>query len=494
MTLPRGARSLTVKLSAVLFLVVTIAIVIVYLAVVPRLETRLVNAKIDELERAAPAVAGQISQQEQGFGDYTGLADVLAATLNARVVIFEPVGQGELLDVGDSNPRPKNITADPVARAAAAGDRFASGRVERDDSQYAEVAFAAGNGGHKVVLLAAPLHDALSNSRLVRRSLIIAGLIALLVSILAGSLAAWTMTRRLRGLEAAAERLSSGDFVSPIEVTGEDEVGQLARTLDRMRLRLAQLDDVRREFIANASHELRTPLFSLGGFLELLADEDVDETTRREFLQEMRGQVDRLTKLATDLLDLSRLDAGQLSVESLVLDLTAIARTLVEEFRPVAELHAHELRLEVDGAAPAVGDEQRVLQIGRILVENAVRHTPDRTGVAVGATVLDGQARLVVRDDGPGIDPADQERLFERFHRGSSRHASGSGLGLAIASELAQRMGGSIVVESQAGKTVFMLELPAAESNDDEVNSTGKRRAPAPGSAGETRATAPVRQ
>src|SRR5439155_4562305 len=114
--------------------------------------------------------------------------------------------------------------------------------------------------------------------------------------------------RRLRRLEVAAERIAAGRFDEPIHDTGVDEVGQLARAFDRMRERLATLDRARSEFIANASHELRTPLFSLGGFLELLTDEDLDEATRGEFLDTMREQVDRLTKLATDLLDLSRLD------------------------------------------------------------------------------------------------------------------------------------------------------------------------------------------
>src|SRR5207244_2143204 len=104
-------------------------------------------------------------------------------------------------------------------------------------------------------------------------------------------------------LETAAERIATGRFDEPIVDRGADEVGQVARAFDRMRQQLAQLEHARREFIANASHELRTPLFSLGGFLELLTDEELDEETRREFLTTMRDQVERLAKLATELLD-----------------------------------------------------------------------------------------------------------------------------------------------------------------------------------------------
>src|SRR5438876_7752693 len=174
-----------------------------------------------------------------------------------------------------------------------------------------------------------------------------------------------------------------------------------------MRQRLAGLERARREFIANASHELRTPLFSLGGFLELMENEELDPATQREFLESMREQIDRLTKLATELLDLSRLDAGRMHVEAEALDLETLARRLAHEFRPVAQGSGHTLEV-VDGSAPtAVGDEERALQIGRILVENALVHTPAGTSVRLRTERRDGRALLAIDDDGPGIPPED---------------------------------------------------------------------------------------
>jgi signal transduction histidine kinase len=229
-----------------------------------------------------------------------------------------------------------------------------------------------------------------------------------------------------------------------------------------MRLRLAHLDRARREFIANASHELRTPLFSLGGFLELMADEDVDPAVRKDFVDEMNAQVERLTRLATDLLDLTRLDAGQLSVEQAEVDVAESARTVCEEFSARAEASEHALSADVNGPVLALADEQRVLQVARILVENATRHTPSGTSIVVSAGDRDGSVRLSVSDDGPGVPEGDQEHLFERFYRAGGGQASGSGLGLAIASELASRMGGLIELSSQPGETVFTLLLPRA--------------------------------
>src|SRR5437016_2112780 len=137
----------------------------------------------------------------------------------------------------------------------------------------------------------------------------------------------------------------------PVADRSADELGELSRAFDRMRIRLAGLDHARREFVANASHELRTPLFSLGGFLELMEDEELDEATRREFLDTMAGQVRRLTKLADDLLDLSRLDAGRLQVETQPVDLGELAGAAVQEFAGVALASEHPLEYAANGGA-----------------------------------------------------------------------------------------------------------------------------------------------
>ena len=451
---------LSVKLGLVLFVIVAGALGIVYLAVVPRLESRLVDAKIAELEAAAPSVAGQV-ERANPF-DYPNVATFFQSSLNARVVIFDRLRAGALIVLADSSGvRPGSVARDPIALESERTGRHASGRVTRADRELAEVAIPVTVGtAVRIVLLSASLHDALANVRLVQRSLLIAGLAALAVALVAGALAAWRFSRRIRSLEQAAERIAAGDFGVAVSDPGADEVGQLARAFDAMRERLAQLDHARREFIANASHELRTPLFSLGGFLELLADEAMDEGVRREFVQEMRAQVERLTKLATDLLDLSQLDAGQLALQSTEVDLAAAARTLAEEFRLVAAATDHDLRVSVADRVAAIGDEQRILQVGRALVENALRHTPSGTAVEISAAEHDGRAALTVRDEGPGIALEAREHLFERFYRGDGERASGSGLGLAISFELARRMDGEIDVRSEPGETVFTLVLP----------------------------------
>jgi len=345
-----------------------------------------------------------------------------------------------------------------VALEAFEEDR-ASGRVTTDGER--DVAEAAVKiNPNTVVAVSASLADVLSNVGLVRRSLLAAGALAIFGATVLGYFAAWGLTRRLRSLESAAERIADGDFEQPVVDTGVDEVAQLAAALDSMRERLAHLDHARREFIQNASHELRTPLFALGGFLELLDDEDLDDETRQEFVMETRAQVERLTKLATDLLDLTRLDAGQLSVQAAEIDLSVVARTACDEFRAVADAGGYDVSVRAVDPVMALGDEQRVLQIVRILVENAFRHTLVGTRIEIGVETADSRAVLTVHDDGPGIPAEALEHLFQRFYRAEGGQTSGSGLGLAIAGELARRMDSALTVESRPGWTTFTLELP----------------------------------
>ena len=168
--------------------------------------------------------------------------------------------------------------------------------------------------GHRllgsVAVYSAPLEDVQANVELVRTRILIAGLLALAAAVLAGFLVAQSLGRRVGRLEQVARRVSTGDFSARFPIDRDDELGRLAAALDAMQRQLAELDTARRRFIATASHELRTPIFSLGGFLELLEDEDLDEETRTRFMDQLHQQVDRLGKLTTDLLDLSRLDAG----------------------------------------------------------------------------------------------------------------------------------------------------------------------------------------
>jgi signal transduction histidine kinase len=452
-------RSVGARLSLALLVVVVAALAIVYAMLVPRLEQSLIDSKLAQLVSSGQGLADRVPGDPSGWGIFV---QDNAASVNARVALVQPLPD-VVLPKADSARRESDLVQDTLAiRAWETGD-VQRARVGEGDRSYAEAAVPVIPGETGLVLvLRAPLQDTLDNVHLVQRRLLVAGLLALVFSLLAGYGLAYLFARRLRKLERAADRIAGGQFDEPVEDRGRDEVGQLAAAFDRMRLRLSGLERARREFIANASHELRTPIFSLGGFLELLADEDLDEETRREFLGTAREQVARLTKLATDLLDLSRIDAGRVQIERRELDFGALVRSLCEEFTGVARSGRHELETDIEGTPRGVGDEQRTLQIGRILVENALVHTPQGTRVRLRATQNNGRAELTIEDEGPGIPAGQEQQVFERFYRVDGGVAQGSGLGLAIAKELAELMGGSIEVESRPGATSFRLALPSA--------------------------------
>jgi len=466
-------RSVGARLALALALVVAGALAVVWVALVPSLDRRLVAGRLVELGASARAIVRDAPPVvDQNF------VDEAARTTRARVVYFQPIEGGTqtaLLPELESShlAYTAGIVGDPVALRAASAGGLRTGRVSRGDQDYAEAAVIDAHGN--VFLFSAPLHDTIEDVTLVRRRLLWAGLVALGLALAAGAAAASLFARRIRRLERAADRIAAGDFEQPIEDSGADEVGELARALDRMRSRLAGLDNARREFIANASHELRTPIFSLGGFLELLQDEDLSDETRREFLATMSEQVGRLSKLATDLLDLSRLDSGPMRLDTETVRLDEVAEDLREEFAAVALREQHPLTVEVDGEGAVLADRSRVLQIGRALVDNALLHTPVGTPVRIVA----GSTTLSIEDDGPGIPAAYQEDVFARFTRLDGSRASGTGLGLAIARELAVRMNGAVELESRPGRTVFVLRLPpfraAAPAGSTDENASERR-------------------
>ncbi len=253
------------------------------------------------------------------------------------------------------------------------------------------------------------------------------------------------LAQRVKRLERAAEQVAAGEFEHPIPVDSRDELGQLAVAFNDMQRQLSQLESARKKFIATASHELRTPIFSLGGFVELLEDEELDPETRRRFLDQVRDQVERLRKLSVDLLDLSRLEAGSLELRPEQVDLGELTRSVSGEFEPTLAQHDSDLELRLPARTiDTVCDPVRVAQIMRILIDNALTHTPPGTKIVVTALRENGPVRLAVRDDGEGIDDRAVPRIFEPFY--TADDAQGSGLGLAIASELAERMAGRLTV------------------------------------------------
>jgi signal transduction histidine kinase len=268
------------------------------------------------------------------------------------------------------------------------------------------------------------------------------------VALLTSQVLAHGMTSPLREMTAAARTMARGDYSRRVRATSRDEVGQLARAFNQMAADLAAADRQRRELIANVSHELRTPISALHAVLENLVDGvcDPDSATLRTAL----AQSERLSRLVTELLDLSRIDAGVLRLDREkfpVADLLADVVAEAEVAAAAAPRHVFFATTVDPAAAVGYADRERLHQVVVNLLDNAARHSPPGGTVTVSATAgAHGELTLVVVDAGPGIAPAERTRMFERFTRGERATGGGTGLGLAIAQWVVELHGGTIAV------------------------------------------------
>jgi signal transduction histidine kinase len=329
-----------------------------------------------------------------------------------------------------------------------------------------------------IYVYAVTIGGAASGLGAVKGQIAVGSVIAVVLASAIGLYYAQMAANNIRRLQDAARKVADGNFETTIPVAAAGQLGQLARTFNEMQRRLADLDSARKQFVANASHELRTPIFSLGGFVELLEEEEPSPEERAEFVRTMRQQIERLTKLTTDLLDLSQLDAGEMVMQARGVDLGALAREVTREFSARADLRGSRLELRTP-ARPAVarGDPDRLRQIIRILLDNALTHTPEGTKVTVTTYSENHRAELTVSDEGSGIPQRVQSQIFERFY--TADKSGGSGLGLAIASELAQRMDGRIRISSSRRYTAFTLDLPPTRMNAGSQPAGAFAKAPA---------------
>ncbi|MGH9256728.1 MAG: sensor histidine kinase [Vicinamibacterales bacterium] len=308
----------------------------------------------------------------------------------------------------------------------------------------------------------------------VGRLLSLPGTILLIVATVAAVVVIFAPARRrLSALEDAAERLGRGDLAARAPDNGGDEIARVSRAFNRMADDLAARDEalrtsdrLRRQMLADVSHELKTPLTAMRGYVETLRMPEValDDDRRARYLETIESETLRLDRIVKDLLDLARYESREVPIEVRVFDIGRV-------FHHVVRRHEHETRerriavsLEIeDAAGQIVADPDRIEQVIENLMTNAVRHTPERGRIELGAAMADGSAVLSVADSGDGIAPEHLPYVFDRFYKVDPARAAGgagSGLGLSIAKAIVGRHGGTIDVTSAPGSTRFTIVLP----------------------------------
>ncbi len=278
---------------------------------------------------------------------------------------------------------------------------------------------------------------------------------ALAVAGVAAWLIAGRVLRPIRQVRRTAERISESDLASRIDVTGNDDVAQLARTFNRMLDRLQAAFAAQRDFLDDAGHELRTPLTIVRGHLELMGD---DPAERAQTVPLLLDELDRMRRIVDDLIVLAQADRpdflhlGPTDLADVVVDLVAKASAMAPR------------RWQIDAVAEVriLADGQRLTQALMQLAANAVAHTGPDDVIAAGAAVTGRRVRLWVRDSGSGVPPEEAQRIFQRSVRGAgSRPGAGAGLGLAIVTTIAEAHGGTVTLDSVPGAgATFTLDLP----------------------------------
>jgi signal transduction histidine kinase len=482
-------------------------------ALLPPLQDRLRTQRVDDLQAATEADVPQFEKvlgnalrstarapeserRTQLVLDTQSRATLLRQRTGARVVVMDSVPE-RIYDTDTASAVPGRL----VYGALIAGDNAravdgntvtviaqlfpvpAPGRLIEDHPEYERF----------LLITQRPLTDVDAAVAQVRNAFIVAAGIGLIVALVLGIGLSTTLSRRLARLRAAAIRVAAEgpDAPPPPDDRGRDEVGDLARTLAAMQEALRRQEAARRAFVATASHELRTPLTSLQGTLELLEEDlrdgRLDTSDAQHQLAGAQSQLRRLGRLATELLDLSRLDAA-VPMRSEPVELGELCRAVAAEFEIQAREREAELVVEPPpGPCWAAGDPGAVARVVRILVDNALRYSPAGGAVRVVPAYHGEHATVEVSDQGPGVDEHDRALIFERFHRGSAQSGSGGfGLGLAIGRELAERMGGTL--ELQAGvpgagawfSLALKIELPAGSHHGDGDATESPSPAPQP--------------
>jgi two-component system sensor histidine kinase BaeS len=313
--------------------------------------------------------------------------------------------------------------------------------------------FAAGTANPGTIILLRQQHPLLSPYVW---GLLIGAAAGGLLAAVAAFLLARRISRPVDRVSAAARSLTRGTHPEPVPVEGAAEIATLAGVFNELAAQLRQAQEAERNFLLSVSHELKTPLTAIRGYAEAVEDGAVDP---REAAATVAAEARRLERLVRDLLDLAQMHRTDFNVHNTEIDLAEVAEDAVRRYEQQAAAFGVELHAVADGAAPAVGDADRVLQVVSNLVENALRLTP--AGGEVRVVAAPGVLR--VEDTGPGLAEADTDHAFERFYlheRYGLERKVGTGLGLAIVKELTLAMGGSVDVESRPGTlTVFTVRL-----------------------------------
>ena len=439
--------------------VITIALIIVAIVLfVFLIRNPLATREVQQRLRAAQSA---VLTNPQKFIDNPDYLRELTQAYNVRALVFDSAHQR----VYDSSPGEARL---PFPRR-----NVLNRNVQNSRDSNGEIWLYATEtlSNDRIIMIAAP-RPRVPVLNIFRDQLLLpilqGGLIALLLSlVLAFALSRWVADPLQQVVFAARNYPERAVGLKPVSPRGPHEVQDLARAFNSMVARVESSQRSQRDFVANVSHELKTPLTSIQGFAQAILDDTADTpASRKQAAQIIYDEAGRMHRMALDLLDLARLEAGTADLKMSSVDMGILLRNIAEKFERQAKQVGVNLEVDVPENLPVlIGDGDRLAQVFTNLVDNALKFTPGNGSVMLEAVKAGTEMQITITDTGLGIPKEALPRLFDRFYQvdpsraGGERH--GAGLGLAIVQEIIQSHNGRISVRSEVGRgTTFVIHLP----------------------------------
>nr|WP_071318761.1 ATP-binding protein [Anaerobacillus isosaccharinicus]MBA5588724.1 HAMP domain-containing protein [Anaerobacillus isosaccharinicus]QOY37876.1 HAMP domain-containing protein [Anaerobacillus isosaccharinicus] len=432
------------------------------------------NAKQEELLRQGRTVNANIQGTMFIGEDKQETLEFLDHSFDARIWIFNKEGKIIATSTRDEVSIGKAVASSIVERVLVGENVVSRLRFEGLAEPMLSVVVPWGKQDHVYggIVLHAPLRGLNNIIGKIRETILWATLFGILFSTAMVSYLSWSISRPLQQIDRTAARLAMGDVAERIHIKSEDEIGDLATTINMMATKLEKIeverqriDKIRSDFLANISHELRTPLTTMQGFLEALQDGLIEDEGRQRYYDVMYDETTHMNRLVDDLMDLIKLENKEITLSRYQIDPKSILEKEKFKFdREAAEKNV-EIDLVIKEPLPKVFiDPIRFEQIINNILKNAVKFTEDGE-ISITAEAEDHYLLLSVADTGIGISDPDQELIWERFYkvdRGRSRKNKGTGLGLAIVKKLVELHDGRITVQSEIGVgTMFKIWIPS---------------------------------
>ena len=470
-------------------LIIAIAFFVIGFSLLQLVGEYLFNQRVKEDQRIADTLSEQMSRPLEALDVETMYAAALemCSDSNARVLVLDSIGVVQVDTWSALNgQRFLNAEAAKVLAGSASSYGFydvgsrgaywlraalnAFSDVDAMTGVFASAIYGDGNPVGAVIYIS-QVQEIYENLHEIQLK-IMTWLIVVAISVIVMSMfVIRTITRPVGELREGIAKMTSGDFSARVNVRGHNEFAELAAAFNSMSERLELLDKSRNQFVSNASHELKTPLSTMKILIETILYQDpIDPGMTKEFLADVNKEIDRLSRIVSDLLTLVNIDSGGMKLNNTDVDINELLLEQVKRLAPLARENGIELDCSAKESLEVTGDSVKLQQVIYNFIDNAIKYTP--RGGEVHAILARAGKRAIIRvsDTGIGIPADDLPHIFDRFYRvdkARSRATGGTGLGLSIVKQIVQLHGGSIIATSEEGNgTTFVIEFPLAQKKD----------------------------